>query len=95
MLDPPLKGIIMTVMKRLIELTGKNKTATLQCYRAGELHYEIDCGFKFTVPVTGTDGEGNLTFENTEYEANVPSSVFRRHVKKALELIEGNNERTQ
>lgn len=60
----------------------KNKKATFQYYRQGNLMYETEDGFEFPVPMSDT---GDSTFHN-EHKA----MELMRWIRKQLDLIKSN-----
>lgn len=64
---------------RIKELTGKGKTVAFDHYEKGNLVYTTDCGFEFYVPISDT-GDG-------VFLATDKASMFRRYIRKHLELI--------
>jgi hypothetical protein len=65
---------------RIKELTGQGKRVSFVQYEKGELAYVTDCGFEFYVPVSDC-GDGIFLAEDK-------ASMFRRYIRKQLDLIE-------
>jgi hypothetical protein len=65
---------------RIKDLTGQGKTVSFSYYEKGNLVYETDCGFEFYVPISDC-GDGIFLAEDK-------ASMFRRYIRKQMDLIE-------
>jgi hypothetical protein len=67
-------------MYNIKEMVKDGKKAKITHYKAGELWYETECGFKFPVPVHITEEVGEATFL-AEDKAMLLMRYIRKHIK--------------
>lgn len=71
------------IMYNIKDMVKNNKKVTFIFYRAKELWYETECGFKFPVPI---DDIGDATFLNED-----KAILFMRYIRKYIAELEKEN----